>query len=66
MKIDPRELDRWIEKEPWEDPYWEGVYDEGWGAFEDGKGETDVPYCKGTEEYDTWLDGFKDAKRSGK
>ena len=66
MKINPIELDRWIERsdESFDDPYWEKIYDKGWSAFEDGYHEADVPYELGSEEADTWLNGFKDAKRS--
>lgn len=68
MKINPIELDRWIERsdDAFDDPYWEEIYDKGWTAFEDGDDEADVPYELGTEEADTWLNGFKDAKRSEK
>ena len=64
MKINPTELDRWIEgDEQFDDPYWEDVWNEGYTAFEAGKESAEVPYDPGTEEYDTWLEGYWAAKR---
>jgi ribosome modulation factor len=56
-------LDRWIEREQdFDDVYWEEIFDEGYAAFENGKESAEVPYEKGSEEFDTWLEGYRAAK----
>ena len=66
MKIDPRELDRWLSQDDNDlfdgDERKEKLYDEGYEAFQRGLKEADVPYKKGSIAFQLWLDGYRDAK----